>query len=95
MTMHHQKIFKLIHRLKALISCLEDQSDLVIHQKIDQFFYMTKSEELKILLAQLEEEKKRLEITNGRLETKYEEIFRQWQKDARLLNTYLISREYV
>lgn len=93
-TANHQKITKLIHQLKTLIAHLDSLDDLVIHKDIDQFFYMTKSEELKFLFAQYEEEKKRFETTTGKLEMKYKEIFQHWQRDVRLLNTYLNTGEY-
>ena len=93
-TNNHKKIIKLIHRLKTMIDALDSHDDLVIHKNIDQFFYMTKSEELRFLLHQCEEEKNRLEATGGRLQKKYAEVFQHWQRDVRLLNTYLNTNQY-
>jgi hypothetical protein len=86
------KVAKLIPRLRCLVATLEGQHDLIVHRQINQFFYMQKSEELKILLAQAEEAQWKLKMAVDRVDTKYAEVFYQWQKDARWLNVHLRRR---
>lgn len=85
----NKRVPKLIHRLGTLISSLDARNDLRIHGRIDQFYYMTKTEELKILLDEYEKEKKQLDHISGRIEAKYHEIFHNWSRDARWRNSYL------
>lgn len=84
-----KKFNKLFLRVKAFISVLKIREDLAVHHNINEFFYMTKSEELKFLCTQYEEEKGRLDMTFARLQEKYSEIFPQWKKDVRWLSEYL------
>ena len=85
------KCSRLADRLKHLMSSL-DFYDLHIHQHIDEFYYLTKLEELKILVSQYEVEKKKLDATMQLVDLKYIEVFHQWRKDARWLCSYQNDR---
>ena len=83
-----QKLAKLIERMEALVTYLNDRSDLVAHQQVNQFFYMQKIEELQTLLHQFNEATERVEMLAFRIDQTYSLCFAQWQRDARWLNSY-------
>lgn len=85
-----EKLLKLIERMQHLANYLNDRNNLVIHQQVDQLFYMQKIEELKILLSQFEEISKRLETLRSRIDENYSLCFAQWCKDSRWLNSHNI-----
>lgn len=88
-----EKLPKLIERMQRLVTYLNDRNDLVVHQQVNQFFYMQKAEELRMLLSQLDDLRKSLESLTCRIDENYSLCFAQWCKDVRWLNTYLQNRE--
>lgn len=82
-----QQLSKLITRMRTLVSNL-DSHDLRVHSTIDEFYYLTKVEELRILIELCENDRKSLESTVELMDRKYLEVFTKWQKDARWLNAY-------
>jgi hypothetical protein len=80
------KVTKLISRLRCLVECIEGQHDRLIHQRVDQFYYMQKTEELKLLLELVEEAQRKLELLTCRMDANYSEVFHRWHKDVRWLN---------
>lgn len=89
------KVQKLLARLRSLISQLDTRKEIGLHSQVDQFYYMTKAEEIKILLEQVEENRKRQDLLCARLANKYSETFMQWQKDARWTSLYINRRQTV
>ncbi len=89
------KVQKLLSRLRAFITQLDTRTEIGLHNQVDQFYYMTKAEEIKYLLDQVEENKKRQEQLCAKLTTKYSEIFIRWQKDARWTSLYISRRHLV
>lgn len=83
-----EKLTKLIERMQRIVTHLNDRYDLVLHQQVNQFFYMQKIEELKVLLSQFDETSKSLEMVASRIDEHYSLCFAQWCKDARWLNTH-------
>ena len=83
-----QKLAKLIERMEALVTYLNDRSDLMAHQQVNQFFYMQKIEELQTLLRQFNDATERVEMLAFRIDQSYRLCFAQWRKDARWLNSY-------
>jgi hypothetical protein len=88
-----RRVDKLRSKLTHLIVSLERQPDLVVHRRVNQFFYMQKLEELGELRNQAEEARRKLEVILTRLELSYAEVFRLWQQDARWLSLHLRCRE--
>ncbi len=88
-----EKLSKLIERMQRIVTHLNDRNDLVLHQQVNQFFYMQKAEELKMLLDQFDDLRKSLESLTCRIDENYSLCFAQWRKDVRWLNTYLQNRE--
>lgn len=74
-------------RMQRLVTYLNERNSLILHQQVNQFFYMEKIEELKMLLSQFEEINKSLEGVALRIHEHYSLCFAQWSKDARWLNT--------
>ncbi|MFZ6013682.1 MAG: hypothetical protein ACOYXT_25305 [Bacteroidota bacterium] len=88
----HEKLPKLIARMQHLVVYLNDRNDLVVHQQLNQSFYMQKIEELKLLTAKFDEVRKSLDIMASAIEEKYNVCFEQWRKDARWLNSYNMNK---
>lgn len=81
-----EKPTKLIDRMQRLVIYLNERNNLILHQQVNQFFYMQKIEELKMLLRQLEEINKSLDVVTLRIHEHYRLCFAQWSKDARWIN---------
>ncbi|PZR02896.1 MAG: hypothetical protein DI539_27305 [Flavobacterium psychrophilum] len=88
----HEKLPKLIERMQYLVTYLNDRNDLVVHQQLNQSFYMQKIEELKLLAAKFDEIKKTFDTLASGIEEKYNLCFEQWRKDARWLNSYNLNK---
>lgn len=73
--------------MQQLVTYLNDRNDLVTHQQVNQFFYMQKTEELKLLLKQFEETKQILQSLTSRIDENYILCFVQWRKDVRWINS--------
>lgn len=72
--------------MQRLVIYLNERNNLILHQQVNQFFYMQKIEELKMLLRQLEEINKSLDVVTLRIHEHYRLCFAQWSKDARWIN---------
>jgi division protein CdvB (Snf7/Vps24/ESCRT-III family) len=81
-----EKPIKLIDRMQRLVTYLNDRNNLILHQQVNQFFYMQKIEELKMLIQQFEEINKNLDAVTARIHEHYSLCFAQWSKDARWVN---------
>jgi hypothetical protein len=77
------KVTRLIVLMQRLIKTLERNQELTLHRAIDQFYYMQKSEELRVLLDNFEHSKLRMETIATTMDCHYREIFCQWRKDVR------------
>ena len=87
------KVAKFIHRLQCLVSRLDDSRNLIIHRRVDQWYYMHKTEELKKLLEKFDETKTRMDMLINLIEANYKETFLCWRKDVRWLDEYLRNHE--
>jgi hypothetical protein len=88
-----KKATKLITRLEDLVSKLTIRKEVIVHEKVNQFYYLEKIEELKILAEKFEEVHRRLEAISDRLEECYGISFRQWNHDVRWLHGYLLNKQ--
>jgi hypothetical protein len=79
------KIEKLLCRVESLIRALEETKSIEVHQRVNQFYYMEKSEELKFLLGYVKETQEKLQTLNIRIEDCRVEVFHRWREDARWL----------
>ena len=80
---------KLIDRLHRFIAVLKEHSrDLVVHRKIDQFYYMQKEVQIQELSTQLDETIRNLETVHTTLEQEYRKVYCQWRKDVRWMSRY-------
>lgn len=79
---------KLVKRLDQLVTDLRKHHNIPVHSHINQFYYMQKIEELKLLQQQLSDAAKRMKFVQDLCDEKYNEIFHRWSKDARWLNRY-------
>lgn len=73
----HEKLPKLIERMQHLVTYLNERNDLVVHQQLDQSFYMQKIEELRMLTTKFDETKKSLDTLAGGIEERYNVCFEQ------------------
>ena len=68
--------------LRLMIRRLEQDKRLIVHTRIDQFHYMTRAEELNILLQQYESDNAKLENTSMLIFARYDEILNQYKMDS-------------
>jgi hypothetical protein len=87
-----EKCRKLVRCLQRLTSDLTNNKEYNVHSHINQFFYMQRAEELKLILEQFEEAKANLTTANLRMNEKYTSTYHQWKKDVRWLNAHLHHR---
>jgi hypothetical protein len=87
------KLAKLIQRLECLASRLSGRHDLAIHARMNEYDYMQKIEEMKILISLYEESQQRSETVASLIRERYTDNFHRWRKDIRWLNTYLRNKE--
>lgn len=90
-----QKCRKLVQLLERLILTIENNNERTIHFTINQFFYMQRAEEIRMVLEQYEEARMKLEAATNWLNENYASTYHQWRKDARWLNTYLRNRNNI
>ncbi|PZR19997.1 MAG: hypothetical protein DI539_12195 [Flavobacterium psychrophilum] len=81
-----KKIGKLVSKLRFLIERLEKNQNLIVHQKVNQFYFMQKSSELQLLHDELNELLKKKAAIENLLSIIYPEVVIQWGKDVRWLN---------
>ncbi|HEY3403586.1 MAG TPA: hypothetical protein VGK59_09380 [Ohtaekwangia sp.] len=84
---------KLIYKLRSLTLRLNEQKDLIIHQRISQFYYMEKITELNELCDQLSEATRRMAFLRDQLDRECIAVFSQWRHDIRWLNHHLAIRD--
>ena len=89
-----KRLSKLISSLERLIQQLESHQEITIHQHIQQFSYMEQVEELKMLMEQSEAAHKRAALFSRWAQASYLAAYKQWRKDARWLNQYLIKKRF-
>lgn len=78
--------------MKKLNKQLEVHQDLVVHQKINQFYYMEQIEELTMLVEQSEAAYRRALMFSRWMEASYRAAYAKWQKDARWLNQHILQQ---
>ncbi len=83
-----EKLRKLIDHMEQLVGKLSNLKELAVHQRIDQFYYMQKIEELKMLLHQFDTLHRNIESLTSRMNGTYMICASQWRKDVRWLNAY-------
>ena len=86
------KAEKLIRKMQLMVRTLERSRDVHVHQQIDQFYYMQKSEELITLLTLLNEANARVDRLMGLIKRNYSEAFCEWQRDMRRMNDLMRCR---
>ncbi|MBT1701499.1 hypothetical protein KK083_31695 [Fulvivirgaceae bacterium PWU4] len=85
------KLEKFIQRVEALMNVLREQrNNLHIQNNVDQFYYMEKLAELRVLEENLLDEVDRLRYYQQRFESEYAQAFCRWKKDVRFLNSLAI-----
>lgn len=77
--------------MQHLVTYLNERNDLVVHQQLNQFFYMQKIEELRMLMAKFDEIKKSLDTLTSGIDEEYILCFEQWRRDARWLNLFKLN----
>lgn len=87
-----ERVIKLMTKLERLVKALEECHEVTIHRKINQFYYMQKANELKMLLHQLDEAEYRLASVSKILSAHYSEIFHHWRRDVHQLNLIKSAR---
>ena len=76
-----ERVAKLIQKLNHFIDCLDSRQALIVHQRINQSYYMQKATELSILYEQLNELLEKEAIIKNLLGQIYPDILMHWRKD--------------
>ena len=82
------KLEKLENHIRKLVEDLNGKDQLNIRRAINEFYYMQKAEELKILKERCQDAPIIEEILQERVCKNYNEIFCSWRHDVRLLNKH-------
>ncbi|HYG18909.1 MAG TPA: hypothetical protein VD816_08265 [Ohtaekwangia sp.] len=80
-----KKLNKFIDKLQELVRQLEKDRNVVVHQHVNQFYYMQKIAELRTLAEQFAEAEERIVRVSGWIDEEYATLFRQWRKDLHWL----------
>jgi hypothetical protein len=88
----NQAIETLIDELDSFIVILGQDNTLVVHNTIDQFFYMEKAAELRTLVTTIDELQSRITLLRNQASISYTEINRQLSTDKSWLGSYHSSR---
>lgn len=72
--------------MDEFIIYLDRHDDFRIHRHVDQFYYMEKKAEMRLLLDELKELNDRLSRTSQWLDLKYREVLCRWCEDRRWIN---------
>jgi hypothetical protein len=85
------KLEKFIQRVEVLMNVLREQrNNLHIQHNIDQFYYMEKLVELRVLEESLRDQVDRIKAYQERFKLEYSHAFCQWKKDVRFLNSLTV-----
>jgi hypothetical protein len=88
--MDQKKLEKFINHLNTLIETLEShRRDAAIQRQTNQYYFMQKEAELRLLYEQIENASKRLKFTEDTFNKVYSEVFIRWRKESRWVNQYL------
>jgi len=83
---------KFILKLDELIENLELNQNLFIHRHVEQFYYMQKVSEFKLLLEQFEETRRKMDTIANRLDQTYQTTYNRWRRDLKWLHAYERSK---
>lgn len=75
--------------MQHLVHRLRDQHDLILHQRVNEFFYMQKIEELTLLVDRFNALRTDLDEFAHQLRAHYRQCFTHWSRDARWVNVYV------
>jgi len=87
------KVAKLINKLDDFIHKLENLRVIIVHQEVNQFYYMQKVEELTFLHSQLSALIEKQSSVQQLIDIIYPQVLSRWQQDARWVNSYKTSKE--
>ncbi len=83
-----EKLEKLETRMLNMVRCLVHHNQLHIHQAINQFYYMQKAEELRIMRERLLKAQEEFDTLTGHIQDRYTEVFCKWRTDMQWLNSH-------
>src|SRR5690242_737116 len=82
----------LMHDISLFIKQLNVDIDIAVHQKIDQFFYMEKREELRMLNERIEELNARISLMEGQRDFCCAQVKERLGLDVAWLNEFRDQR---
>lgn len=83
-----KRLQKFLEKLEALSTQLYREQSVGLHQAINQFYYLQKTEEMKYFLAKLRELEEQQARLAKMIETEYSQVYQQWRKDVRVLSNH-------
>lgn len=95
-----ERLNKFLGRINEFIDTLTKERNTLLQRGVDPYYYIQKSEELKLLqeraddaFKKIEEEKQRLQFYNQKINEEYIELFNAWRKDTRWVCMVLREHE--
>jgi hypothetical protein len=85
----HPELTSLLDRTRRLLQFLESRCEPGIHQRIDQFYYMEKVEELGVLCVEYSHLAERLTRLSALLQDRSREVSQRLDNDLTWLTSYL------
>ncbi len=75
--------------MNKLVNDLTAHNSLPVHSNINQFYYMQKIEELRMLKERLEDQLKRLKFVEQNFDEACYDVFIHWRRDYRWFHRYI------
>lgn len=92
-TVTPEKLERLEKHLMDLLAELKRHNHLHIHQAINEFYYLQKTEELRILRKKLSEGISDFDLMMEKIGKHYEEVFCKWRTDCQWMKNHVnVSR---
>jgi hypothetical protein len=77
-----------VKEVDDFVDVLSLERDLIVHNRIDQFFYMEKAAEVRVLYGRIEEFRTRLNILQASIEVCYEVVRERLNADKAWLTQH-------
>lgn len=91
-TISSKKLEKFNRYILTMVKALGRDQSLIVHQRINESFYLQKKEEFRLLREQLEEAERKMVDVQARVTEHYKSAYCIWRKDVRWLHAHWQKR---
>jgi len=85
---------KLMLRFQHMVSALAVKKDIRLHANIDQFYYMQKLVELRLLVSILKGAHPDETLLHQKINDRYRNMYCTWKKDVRFFGRYMRTAQH-